>query len=167
MLRPGSQILPAPGTRPAAGCEALGVAVLPRGAGRNVQRLDADLAEPLLDRQRDELGTVVAANVPRHPPRGDAVPQRRIAATIDDLRADGTQRRTGDRKTLHDFRNQVNPPQSLTRFYRKTGTVSTTQQARPLIDLPVSLRQRFDLHCMASLQLLVETALMQIRSSRH
>ena len=45
--------------------QALAVAILPRTARFDVERLDADPAEPLPHIDRDELGTVVGANVLR------------------------------------------------------------------------------------------------------
>ena len=39
--------------------EALVIAVLPRRAGRDVECLHADFPQPLLDRGRDELATIV------------------------------------------------------------------------------------------------------------
>src|SRR5438270_11832261 len=42
--------------------------------------------------------------------RRNSLSERGVAVTISDCRADGTQRRMGDRKTLRDLRNQVNSP---------------------------------------------------------
>jgi len=43
--------------------EALHVAVLPRAAGLDIDRLDPILREPLLNRLRDELAPVVASQI--------------------------------------------------------------------------------------------------------
>ncbi len=52
-------------------------------------------------------------------PRGHALSQRSLAATIGDRRADGNQRRMGDRKTLRDLRNQVRPPYVIQALLQK------------------------------------------------
>lgn len=48
--------------------EALDVTVFPRAAWLDVERLDANLGEPLPQCWGDELGAVVAADAPRHAP---------------------------------------------------------------------------------------------------
>lgn len=52
---------------PEASVEALHVAVLPRAAGFDVDRLDPILRDPLLDRLGDELAPVVASKERRCP----------------------------------------------------------------------------------------------------
>lgn len=50
--------------------EALDVGVLPRGAGADVERADRLHLQPIPDGVGDELGAVVAAQVPRRPAPG-------------------------------------------------------------------------------------------------
>jgi hypothetical protein len=63
------QLIPQPSLK------ALGVAVLPRTAGLDVQRLHLGTAEPHADRPRDELGAVVRADVPWRAADGKQFPQ--------------------------------------------------------------------------------------------
>ncbi len=60
--------------------KALAVAVLPRTARLNKRRFRVDRHDPLLHRLRDELGTVVRTNMPRH-----ATQDEEIGQDIDDV----------------------------------------------------------------------------------
>lgn len=58
--------------------EAFAQAVLPRRTRFDIQRADALLAQPILDRQRDELRTVIAANT-----FGHAVNRKKLRQRVD------------------------------------------------------------------------------------
>ena len=63
----GPELLPIKTFVPESSVEALHIAVLPRAAGFDVDRLDPVLGEPLLHRLGDELAPVVASQQCRGP----------------------------------------------------------------------------------------------------